>query len=266
MRENKLRSIINEGKSSVSTRLWSTWAFFYEALASTGKYDYAEFVAEYSPFSQYDLENMCRASELYGMGTMIKLDFQNRLYVAQKAVASGFQAVMFADHETPEQFRESIAAMKSNTPGNNGHFGFPNRRFIGCNPHVKQMEHAKRVDDIVLSFMIEKKSTVDCIEEICEIDGIDMIQFGPSDFSMSNGRNRGEYEEECLEAERRCIKAAIRNGILPRCEISSADQAKYYIDLGVKHFSVGDQFKVLKAYWEKEGDRMYQILEDEGII
>lgn len=71
MKENKLRQLLNEGKPSVSTRLWSPWAFYAEALGSTGKFDYMEFVAEYAPFTQYDLENMCRASELFDMGSMI---------------------------------------------------------------------------------------------------------------------------------------------------------------------------------------------------
>ena len=91
MHENKLRQILQDGKTSVSTRIWSTWPVITESLAAIQAFDYMEFVAEYAPFSQADLENMCRAAELYGMGSMIKVDLQNRGYVAQKAVASGFQ-------------------------------------------------------------------------------------------------------------------------------------------------------------------------------
>ena len=56
MRENRLRRLLNEGKPSVSTRIWSTMPIFTEALGLTGNYDYMEFVAEYSPFSLADLE------------------------------------------------------------------------------------------------------------------------------------------------------------------------------------------------------------------
>lgn len=48
------------------------------------------------------MEYLARAAELYEMGSMIKVDFRNRFYVAQKAVASGFQAMKFAVHQTPE--------------------------------------------------------------------------------------------------------------------------------------------------------------------
>ena len=84
MKENKLRRILRQGRTSVATRLWSTWPLYTESLGATGNFDYMEFVAEYAPFTQADLENMARAAELYEMGSMIKVDFQNRFYVAQK--------------------------------------------------------------------------------------------------------------------------------------------------------------------------------------
>lgn len=265
-KDNILRKCLNEGKPTVSTRLWSPWAFYTEALAATQKYTYMEFVAEYAPFTQYDLENMARAAELYEMGSMIKADFQNRGYTVQKAICSGFQAVNWADHETAEQIKESLRMVKPKTPEDGGIYGYPNRRYIGCQPHLSQLDHAKRVREIVNCFMIEKHETVDEIEKIVEIPGVDMIQFGPSDFSLSLGYNKASYENECKAAELKCIKAALNAGVRPRCEIGSADDAKYYIDLGVKDFSIGDQFKVIRAFWEKEGEKIAQVLQDEKML
>ena len=47
MNENKLRRILREDRTSVSTRLWSTWPVYTESLGMTGNFDYMEFVAEY---------------------------------------------------------------------------------------------------------------------------------------------------------------------------------------------------------------------------
>ena len=111
----------------------------------------------------------------------------------------------------------------------------------------------------MLCFMIEKGEAIDQVEEICSVPGVDMVQFGPSDYSMSMGRNMCDYEEEYLEAERRMIRAALAHGVQPRCEIQTPQQAQYYIDLGVRHFSLGDQLKVLKEFWDVEGKRMREI-------
>ena len=259
MKENKLRYILNNDLPSVSTRLWSTNPFFTEAIGSTGNYDYVEFVAEYSPFSQLELDNICRAAELHGMGSMIKVDFQNRGYVAQKAIGSGFQAVLFTDCQTPEQVEESVYLTMPETPEDGGRFGYPNRRFIGFQPRLSQMDHSKRLREIVRCFMIEKQITVDNIEKICSIKGVDMIQFGPSDYCMSKGWDKKDHSEEARAAEKHCIEVALAHGVQPRCEIQTVEAAQYYIDLGVKHFSLGDQFVQLMNTWTNDGGKMRAI-------
>ena len=255
MKENKIRHLLREGLPTTSTRMWSVWPFYTEVIGETGNFDYVEFVAEYAPFSQADLENFARAAELKNMGTMLKVDFQNRGYIAQKAVAAGFQAINFADHHTAEEVRESVAMMKPDCLGR-GRFGYPNRRYIGTQPYISQMDHVRRLDDIVLCFMIEKTDAMDEIEEICSIPGVDMVQFGPSDYSMSAGMNRPDMEEEVKAAERKMIEVALKHGVHPRCEISSPAEAEYYISLGVRHFSLGDQLKVLEKFWRTEGKVM----------
>ena len=259
MQYNKLRKLLNEGKPSTATRIWSPWPFMMETVASTHNFDYAEFVGEYAPFTQYDLENLARAAELHDMGSMIKVDFQSRGYVAQKAVASGFQSIMFTDHRTPEDVQETVSMMKSETPESGGTFGFPNRRFIGTQSHMPQLDHAKRVDDIVLCFMIEKYSAAEAIEEICSIKGVDMVQFGPSDYSMSRGWNRSDHVEDTKAAERRMIKIALDHKVQPRCEIKTVEAAKYYIDLGVRHFCLGDQMAKLRSFWIDDGAKMREL-------
>lgn len=67
--------------------------------------------------------------------------------------------------------------------------------------------------------MIEKKETMDNIEEICSIPGVDLVQFGPSDYAMSMGKNKADIDEECKAAERKMIEVALKHGIQPRCEI-----------------------------------------------
>lgn len=258
MKENKIRQLLSAQQPTTSTRIWSTWPFYTEVAGETGNFDYVEFLAECAPFTLVDLENLARAAELKNMGSMIKVDFQNRGYVAQKAVAAGFQAINFADHHTADEVRESVAMMKPDSLGS-GRFGYPGRRYIGTQHQLSQINHARRLDDIVLCFMIEKTEAMENIEEICSVPGVDMVQFGPSDYSMSAGKNRKEYAEECRAAERRMIEAALKHGVQPRCEIAAPEDAAYYISLGVKHFSLGDQMKVLEKFWEEEGKKIRAI-------
>ena len=247
--ENKIRTLLLAGKPTVATRIWSTWPTTIEAMAATGNFDYVEFVAEYSPFTQPDLENMVRAAELHDIGSMIKVDLQNGHYVAQRAVAMGFQAVLFCDHKTADEVRKSVWALSPDCPGE-GRFGYPNSRWIRYTPHIAQMDYAEMVRNTVKAFMIEKQETVDNFVEICSVPGVDMVQFGPSDFSMSKGWNAGEHRQELQEIEEYVIRTALSHGIAPRCECDTMEKVEYYKSLGVKHFCVGDEFRILNAYWK----------------
>ncbi|MDD4363259.1 MAG: aldolase/citrate lyase family protein [Atribacterota bacterium] len=262
MKENKIRELLNAGKPTIGTRIVSQWPYMVEHVGASGNFDYIEFLAEYAPFTQYDLENIARACELSNMGSMIKVDFQNRAFVAQKAVASGFQAILFTDHATPEEFRESIRMIKPHEPVSGGRFGYPNRRYIGNQPYIPQKDHIKRLNDIVICFMIEKKETMDKIEEICSIPGIDMLQFGPSDYSMSMGMNKAESDEECKAAQKKMIEVALKNGIHPRCEVfGDPDQVKYYLDLGVRDVCFGDEVNTFNTFVRKDGSYMRGLID-----
>ncbi len=254
--DNKFRALLDAGKPTTSTRIWSTWPFYTETIGVSGYYDYVEFVGEYAPFTQADLENICRAAELHNMATMMKVDFQNRHYVAQKAIAAGFQAILYADHHTPDEIRESIKMISADSPDQHGRYGFPNRRYIGTTPYMTQLEHPQRLKKIVKAFMIEKQEAVDNIEEICSIEGVDMIQFGPSDYCMSIGKDRALWMNEWKAVERKCIETALKHGVRPRCEIMKPEDAQYYAELGVRDFSMGDEYKKLREFWFDEGKKL----------
>ena len=51
-----------------------------------------------------------------------------------------------------------------------------------------QPEYVQYLKDVVVALMIEKKSAVDDLEAILDVEGIDMIQWGPADYCMSIGR------------------------------------------------------------------------------
>ncbi|MDR1535498.1 MAG: 2,4-dihydroxyhept-2-ene-1,7-dioic acid aldolase [Planctomycetota bacterium] len=264
MTENKIRQLLEAGKPMLGTRISASWPVMTEAAGSTGLFDYVEFLAEYSPFDQYDLENIARAAELHGMGSMIKVDFQNRGYVAQKALASGFQAILFTDHHDAGQVEETLRLVRAESPAAGGLMGYTTRRWIGYRTSRSQTQFVEMSGKSVFAFMIEKREAVDNIDSICAVPGVDMIQFGAFDYSMSCGFELSERQAEVKEAELKVIRTALKHGKRPRAEIQSPDQAQYYLDLGVKDFSIGSEMAIMLAYWRTEGGRMRELLSGGG--
>ncbi len=264
-KENRFRTLLNEGKPTVGTRIWTSQTFFVEGLGSTGYFDYAEFVAEYASYTLEELRNFCIAAELHGMSSMIKVDFQNRGFVAQKAIASGFQAINFVDCRNADEVRECIRLTTAETPEDGGIYGFPNNRFIGWEPWTTQSNHARRLRNIVRCFMIEKNSTIKVLDEVLSVPGVDMVQFGPSDYSMSSGLDFKDNTAKVRAVERDVIRCALEHGVRPRCEIQSVEDAQYYIDLGVKDFSMGDQMKLLFRDWNADGSGIRRVIGENSL-
>src|SRR5260370_38246199 len=89
----------------------------------------------------------------------------------------------------------------------------------------------KALDDAVVALMIEKASAVDNLPALLSVKGVDMVQFGPADYSMSIGL-AGQFDHPRVrEAERFVIATARTMGIAPRSDISSPAEARHYLAL-----------------------------------
>ena len=260
MRPNKLRALLDADQPSVGTRVHSTWPSIVELIGHTGAFDYVEFLAEYAPFDLYALDNFCRAVELFDMSAMIKIDQVPRRFLAQRAIGAGFQSVLFADCRTVEDARECVRAVRPDTPEDGGTYGAASRRFAYMG-YGGGREYVQALRDVVVVLMIEKKAAVDRLEEILSVGGIDMVQWGPSDYSMSIGRPGARNDPDVKAVERRVIETALKMGVPPRAEIGSVDGAKYYLDLGVRHFNLSTDLSILYGWLKRNGENLRQVLQ-----
>ena len=260
MRRNRLRELLNAGQPAIGTHIHSTWPSIVEIVGHTGVFDYVEFVAEYAPFDLYALDNFCRAVELFDMSAMIKIEMP-RCFLAQQAIGSGFQSVLFADCRTVEDVRECVRVVRPDMPQDGGYFGAATRRMAymgyGGDP-----EYVQALRDVVVALMIEKKSAVDHLEELVSVEGIDMVQWGPTDYSMSIGRPGARNTTEVKEVERYVIETCLKAKVPPRAEIDSVDDAKYYLDLGVRHFCIGTDIAILYRWLKQNGESLRKVISD----
>jgi 2-keto-3-deoxy-L-rhamnonate aldolase RhmA len=260
MRPNKFRELLKADKPTIATHIHTTWPSIVEAIGHTGLYDYVEFVGEYGPFDLHDLDNLCRAAEIYDLGTMIKVDQEPRGFIASRAIGSGFQSVLFSDCRSAEDVRECVNIARPETPEDGGTFGVATRRFTYMGYGGSQ-EYVQALRDIVVVLMIEKKGAVENLEEILSIEGVDMIQWGGSDYSMSVGKAGQRGSAEIKAVEKQVIETALKMGVPPRAEINSADQAKAYLDMGVRHFCIGTDVNILFDWWKSHGDNLRKAVE-----
>ncbi len=270
MRRNILREKLTAGLPTVGTHVLSTWPTIIELAGQSGSYDYVEFTGEYSPFTMHDLDNLGRAFEVAGLGGMLKIEQTQYTHQAMRAIGSGFQSVLFADIRSVEDAKAAVDAVRAETTMSSGargrgRMGVGMRRDVGTIREGGKQSYVDALDDVVIAIMIEKKSCLDDLDAILSVPGIDMVQFGPSDYSMSIGKTGQTTDPEVVAAERKTIKLALAKGLHPRVEIGDASQAARYIEMGVKHFCVGWDVSILANYWSAQGSTMRDMLSNDSV-
>ncbi|MFT4009023.1 MAG: aldolase/citrate lyase family protein [Nocardioidaceae bacterium] len=260
MKPNRIRQLLADDKPTIGTHLFMDSPLMVEMIGHTGAVDYVEFLGEYASFNLHSLEEICRAAELHDLGAMIKVDPVPNQFLAQRGVGAGFDSVLFADPRSAEDVRQCVRLLTPETPDDGGLFGVGARRhslpgYGGTGAYVQAIR------DTVTVIMLEKRSAIDQLDEIVQIPGIDMVQWGPADYSMSIGRPGETDNPEVKATERYVIETCQAAGIPARAEIESVDQAKYYLDLGVRHFCIGYDLLIVHDAIKDAGERLRRAVE-----
>jgi 2-keto-3-deoxy-L-rhamnonate aldolase RhmA len=257
MPENRLRTLLREGKPTFGTRLQSSWPTVTEIVGRSQKFDYVEFLAEYAPYDLYALDNIARAIELSpNFSGLIKMERSAQAHLAVRAMAAGIQNLLFTDVRNAADAEECVRIAKPEIPGSIGtHGNDAGRAAIGG-----VTELIKRYEDSVIVLMIEKGPAVENLESILRVKGVDMVQFGPSDYGMSIGFGGQRDHPAVIEAREHVIKTSIQMGVRPRAEISSPNEAEYYLKLGVKDFNLSTDTAILAAFYRDQGAALREVV------
>ena len=257
MRENRFRTLLNEGKPTLGTRLQSSLPMYTEIIGRSGKFDYIEFLAEYAPYDLYSLDNLGRTIELFpGFSGLIKMERSAQEHLATRSMAAGIQNLLFTDLRNKADAEEAIRIVRPEIPGSVGMHGMAGGRAAigGVNALSQSFK------DAVIVLMIEKKGAIENLEAILAVPGVDMVQFGPSDYSMSIGQADIPNAPAVVEAREHMIKTALKMGVRPRAEINTAKEADYYLNLGVKDFCLSTDIGILGGFYRDQGGALRDML------
>jgi 4-hydroxy-2-oxoheptanedioate aldolase len=261
MRPNRLRELLRAGQPSLGTHLHLSYPGVVELAGHSGMFDYVEFAGEYAPYDLYALENFARAVDLFPhMSSMMKVEQEPRSYLAIRAIGSGIQNVLFADPRTVADVEACVKAVRAETPKAGGIHGVGMRRDVGYVLDVGTPAFVQALDDAVVALMIEKAPAVENLEALLSVKGVDMVQFGPADYSMSIGLAGQWSHPKVREAERYVVETALKKGIAPRAEIATPEDAKRHLDMGVTHFCMGWDVSILFNWFKDAGRAMRAIL------
>ena len=261
-RKNVLRELLKAGKPTIGTHVHSTWPGMVEVIGHTGVIDYIEFSGEYAPYDLYSLENFGRAVDLFDhMSSMMKIDQELREYLASRALGSGIQNLLFARIKNIEEAAAAVSASRADSLDTGGHVGAGMRRDVGYVLGPGSPDFIQNLEEGVVALMIEKQSAIEELEGILAVGGVEMVQFGPADFSMSIGMPGKWDHPRVRETEKYIIETAIQVGVRPRVELWDVEQAGPYLEMGVKDFCIGWDVWTVHHYCKNQGEALAKLLD-----
>jgi 2-keto-3-deoxy-L-rhamnonate aldolase RhmA len=260
MKKNIVRELLKAGQPTLSTRMLTTSPEIVEMIGRSGAFDFIELLGEYAAWTVADLENFARAVELFPhMSSMMKVEREPRLFVTQRSIGAGIQNILFADCDTAADVAECIRYVKPGTPEDGGLHGVSMRRNVGYGLETGSLEWVQAMRDVVIEIMIESDKALNNLDEILSVEGVDMVHFGPGDYSLSVGKAGQIGSPEMREKNIYVIKKALEKGIRPRVITSRLEDAGPYWDLGVRDFCLGNDLGIIHKWCTSNGEKMRQL-------
>lgn len=261
MRANVLRELLNAGKPTISTRMITTSPQIAEIIGHTGMFDFIELCGEYAAWTLPNLESFARAVDLFPhMSSMMKVEKEPRLFVTHRALGAGIQNVLFADCDSVEEARECVRCVRPLLPEDGGLHGCGVRRNVGYVLESGSEAWVQAMRDVVIEVMIESRSAMEQLDEILEVEGVDMVHFGPCDYSLTVGKLGQKGSAEMKRKNRDMIETALKKGKRARVILNSFGEAKEYAEMGVRDFCIGSDLGTLYSWCKSNGEQMRELL------
>jgi 4-hydroxy-2-oxoheptanedioate aldolase len=238
MRENKLRKALKIEGPIFGMAVYTFSPTIVEIIGYSG-FDFIFLDSEHTPLGvDATLEHIMRAADAAGIAVVLRIK-GNDEHLIRNALEMGADGVVIPRMRTKADAEKAARCAR-----------YPPQGMRGASPDVRAAQYGAAADfnweeyirkvneEIVVVGLAEDKEFFDNIDEILAVDGIDMINFGPTDLAMSLGL-RLLYNMEAppiQEAfEKLRTKAAARGiSLMSPAAPPTLEQARKLADKGVK--------------------------------
>lgn len=244
LRKSKVLKKINAGKTAFSTKLNLCDPRVAEIAAMSG-IDCLWVCMEHVPSDYTELENIIRAAKLYDCDVLTRVSkgSYNDFIKPLEADSTG---IMIPHLMSLEEAKKVVYFTKFHPIGR--------RPIDGGNADGKFCMVS--VDDYIREaneerfnvVQIEDPEPMDELEEICSLPGIDMIFFGPADFSQGIGNPTEIFNEKTLEARRLVAKTARKYGKIAGT-VGNLQNYKALEEEGFNFINIGADVIALGTYF-----------------
>ncbi len=241
MRENRVRTIWEQGGAAVNGWLAIPHAFSAETMANA-PFDSVTVDTQHGMVDFPDAVPMFAAMSAYAPTPLARAPWNDPAAI-MKLLDAGAYGVICPMINTAEECARFVGACRY-APDGYRSFG-PARGLLYGGPDYA----AKANDTIVAMAMIETAEAVDNVEEIMSVPGLDGVYIGPNDLAISLGNppNPEPTAANTVEACETVLACAKRRGLAAGMHTPSGASARDKIDKGYRFVTIANDARLLAA-------------------
>lgn len=247
MRPSRVRQRWAEGRPALATVSYFTDPASAELISLLG-FDCIWIDLEHQSTSVEQAAQMIRASRV-GKADVMARPGKGELMRMGRLLEAGAMGIMYPRCDNAAEAREVVRWAKFAPLGERG--------FMGANPDapycmVGMAQYVREANEQTwLAIQIESPAAVKHTRAIAEVDGVDVVFFGPGDYSVLSGVpgqfDHGKVPEAMREVCRETLAAGKRFGTL----VFNQEQAKRVLDMGGSLICYGADLAFVKQGLEQ---------------
>ena len=246
MRESRVLRKMREGKVVTSIKLNMADPRIAEMAAMCG-FDCIWIDMEHTPTDYATVENIVRSAKNYDTDvlTRVKKGCYSDFIQPLEADSAG---IMIPHVMSLEEAKKIVYFTKFHPIGRRPiDGGNADGKYcqIPANDYMRQANEQRFV-----VIQIEDPEPLDELEEICKLPGIDMIFFGPADFSQGIGAPNDFANEKLLETRRLVAETARKHGKFAGT-VGNMQNQDLLIELGYQFINLGSDVRALASYFSE---------------
>jgi 4-hydroxy-2-oxoheptanedioate aldolase len=216
LRPSNVRAAINNNTFSHSLTLTFPEPTIAEWAGYAG-FDGLHLDMEHGVFDWESAEMMCRVADMHGMTCTARIP-NTETDTILRAFDRGLMGILCPHVDNAEQAQRIANASRFGPDGERS-FGTSRGRDYGMHDMTAAEYMAAFNREVTVAIQIETKNAVDTIEDILDVEGIDMIAFGPQDLAQSLGHPGHPEHAEVVEAMDSVVAAVHARGRLMSSDV-----------------------------------------------
>jgi 4-hydroxy-2-oxoheptanedioate aldolase len=246
MRPSRLLRTMRAGKLAYSHKLNVASPMVAEVAASCGP-DALWLCMEHCSFTIEQIENCVRAAKMFDVDTIVRVP-RGSYSDLVKPLEADAAAIMLPHVLTGKEAREIVRETKFHPVGRRAlDSGNSDGQFCGI-PLLEYLEQSNKERLVIVQ--IEDPEALTELDAIAEVPGIDMLLFGPGDFSQGLGVPGQMSDPRINHARELVAKVAHKHGKWAG-SVSSVADAKRFADMGYNFLNVGADVIGMTEYFRK---------------